>query len=96
MMERWDYEELMNDNNVWEHRVPEVAVVEQKVANINKNELKKMRSGKAFAPDNIAVEVWRSLGKRTVDFWSTLFYNIFESKKCLRNKGEMFWCPFFY
>ncbi|KAK3558455.1 hypothetical protein QTP86_018182 [Hemibagrus guttatus] len=64
---RWKeyFEELMNEENEREKRVEGVNSVEQKVDKIRKDEvrkaLKRMKSGKAVGPDDILVEVWKSL-----------------------------------
>lgn len=50
------FEELMNEENERERRVEEVTVVDQEVAKISKDEvrraLKRMKSGKALGPDD--------------------------------------------
>lgn len=33
----------------------------------------KLKSGKAFGPDEISVEVWRYLGERAMGFFNRLF-----------------------
>ena len=40
-----------------------------------KEALRKMKSGKAVGPDNIPVEVWKSLGEEGVA-WLTDFFNV--------------------
>ncbi|KAK3568207.1 hypothetical protein QTP86_000216 [Hemibagrus guttatus] len=70
---RWKeyFEELMNEENEREKRVEGVNSVEQKVDKIRKDEvrkaLKRMKSGKAFGPDDIPVEVWKCLGEAAVE-----------------------------
>ncbi|XP_051800420.1 uncharacterized protein LOC127532561 [Acanthochromis polyacanthus] len=67
VMGRWKeyFEELMNEENERERRVEEVTVVDQEVAKISKDEvrraLKRMKSGKALGPDDKPVEVWKCL-----------------------------------
>lgn len=47
----------MNEEPVREHR-EDVDAVEQEVQKISKEEVRKMESGKAVGPFNLAVEVW--------------------------------------
>ncbi|KAE8277169.1 hypothetical protein D5F01_LYC25016 [Larimichthys crocea] len=62
VMGRWKeyFEELMNEENERERRAEEVTVVDQEVAKISEDEvrraLKRMKSGKALGPDDIPVE----------------------------------------
>ncbi|WP_139267336.1 hypothetical protein, partial [Escherichia coli] len=110
VMERWKeyFEELMNEENVREHRVEEVTVVEQEVAKISKDEvrkaLKRMKSGKAVGPDDIPVEVWKCLGEVAVEFLTGLLNKILESERMpeewrrsvlvpiFKNKGDVQSC----
>ncbi|KAK3571410.1 hypothetical protein QTP86_011690 [Hemibagrus guttatus] len=59
--------------------------VQQKVDKIRKDEvrkaLKRMKSGKAVAPDDILVEVWKCLGEAAVEFLTSLFNGVLESEK---------------
>ncbi|KAK3516912.1 hypothetical protein QTP70_028203, partial [Hemibagrus guttatus] len=83
---RWKeyFEELMNEENEREKRVEGVNSVEQKVDKIRKDEvrkaLKRMKSGKAFGPDDIPVEVWKCLGEAAVEFLTSLFNRVLESE----------------
>ncbi|KAK3555065.1 hypothetical protein QTP86_007988 [Hemibagrus guttatus] len=82
---RWKeyFEELMNEENEREKRVEGVNSVEQKVDKIRKDEvrkaLKRMKSGKAFDPDDIPVEVWKCLGEAAVEFLISLFNRVLEN-----------------
>ncbi|KAK3557743.1 hypothetical protein QTP86_000303 [Hemibagrus guttatus] len=77
------FEELMNEENEREKRVEGVNSVEQKVDKIRKDEvrkaLKRMKSGKAVAPDDIPVEVWKCLGEAAVEFLTSLFNRVLEN-----------------
>ncbi|XP_061605912.1 uncharacterized protein LOC133466337 isoform X1 [Phyllopteryx taeniolatus] len=67
VLARWKeyFEELMNEENEKEGRVEEASVVDQEVAMIRKGEvrkaLKRMKNGKAVGPDDIPVEVWKTV-----------------------------------
>ena len=37
------------------------------------NALNKMKNGKAVRPDNIPIEVWKSLGKKGISWFTKLF-----------------------
>ncbi|MCJ8742455.1 hypothetical protein PDJAM_G00082310 [Pangasius djambal] len=75
----------MNEENEREKRVKGVTSVEQKVDKIRKDEvrkaLKRMKSGKAVGPDDIPMEVWKCLGEAAVEFLTSLFNRVLESKK---------------
>jgi len=45
--------------------------------------LKRMSSGKAVDPDNIPIEVWKSLGDRGIVWLAKLFNEIMRTKKML-------------
>uniref|UniRef100_A0A3B3ILM2 Endonuclease/exonuclease/phosphatase domain-containing protein n=1 Tax=Oryzias latipes TaxID=8090 RepID=A0A3B3ILM2_ORYLA len=87
VQKRWKeyFEELMNVENDRERREEDVVVVEQEVAEIGKDEvrkaLKRMKSGKAVGPDDVPVEVWKCLGETAVEFLTRLFNRILESEK---------------
>ncbi|KAE8279451.1 hypothetical protein D5F01_LYC08793 [Larimichthys crocea] len=89
VMGRWKeyFEELMNEENERERRAEEVTVVDQEVAKISEDEvrraLKRMKSGKALGPDDIPVEVWKCLGEMAVHFLTGLFNRILDSEKML-------------
>ncbi|KAK3575195.1 hypothetical protein QTP86_020892 [Hemibagrus guttatus] len=57
--------------------------VQQKVDKIRKDEvrnaLKRMKSGKAFGPDDIPVEVWTCLGESAVEFLTSLFNRVLKN-----------------
>ncbi|KAK3569080.1 hypothetical protein QTP86_022114, partial [Hemibagrus guttatus] len=107
---RWKeyFEELMNEEDEREKRVEEVNSVEQKVDKIRKDEvrkaLKRMKSGKAVGPDDIPVEVWKCLGEAAVEFLTSLFNRVLESKRMpeewrrsvlvpiFKNKGDVQSC----
>jgi hypothetical protein len=66
-----------------------------------KDALKRMKGGKAMGPDEILIEVWRSLGDVAIVWLSKLFNLIFRSSKMLdewrrnilvpifKNKGDV-------
>ncbi|KAK3574719.1 hypothetical protein QTP86_015389 [Hemibagrus guttatus] len=107
---RWKeyFEELMNEEDEREKRVEGVNSVEQKVDKIRKDEvrkaLKRMKSGKAFGPDDIPVEVWKCLGEAAVEFLASLFNRVLESERMpeewrrsvlvpiFKNKGDVQSC----
>ncbi|KAK3543078.1 hypothetical protein QTP70_010530 [Hemibagrus guttatus] len=107
---RWKeyFEELMNEENERGKRVEGVNSVEQKVDKIRKDEvrkaLKRMKSGKAVAPDDIPVEVWKCLGEAAVEFLTSLFNRVLESERMpeewrrsvlvpiFKNKGDVQSC----
>ncbi|KAK3509090.1 hypothetical protein QTP70_020302 [Hemibagrus guttatus] len=79
----------------------------QKVDKIRKDEvrkaLKRMKSGKAVGPDDIPVEVWKCLGEAAVEFLTSLFNRVLESKRMpeewrsvlvpiFKNKGDVQSC----
>ena len=110
VMGRWKeyFEELMNEENERERRAEEVTVVDQEVAKISDDEvkraLKRMKSGKALCPDDIPVEVWKCLGEMAVHFLTGLFNRILDSENMLeewrisvmvpifKNKGDVQSC----
>lgn len=47
--------------------------------------MKRMKSGKAGGSDNIAVQVWKCLGERAVDFLPGCFTQSRKVRECLRN-----------
>lgn len=63
----YQYDGQMEGEGVGKHRVD---VAEREVVKIRKDEMRKksMKSAKTDGPDNIAVEVWKSLGEETVEF----------------------------
>ena len=110
VMGRWKeyFEELMNVENEREQRLEEVSAVDQDVAKISQDEvrraLKRMKSGKAVGPDDIPVEVWKCLGEVAVEFLTGLFNRILDSEKMpeewrrsvlvpiFKNKGDVQSC----
>nr|ABN08628.1 RNA-directed DNA polymerase (Reverse transcriptase) [Medicago truncatula] len=69
-----------------------------------KEALKRMSNGKAVGPDNIPIEVWKSLGDRGIVWLTKLFNEIMKTKKMLdewrrstlipiyKNKGDIQHC----
>ena len=107
---RWKeyFECLMNEENEREKREEEVPVVDQEVAMVSKDEvrraLKRMKRGKALGPDDIPVEVWKCLGEVAVEFLTGLFNRILDGEKMpeewrrsvlvpiFKNKGDVQSC----
>jgi hypothetical protein len=66
-----------------------------------KDALKRMKGGKAMGPDEIPIEVWRSLGDIAIVWLTKLFNLMFQSNKMpdewrwsilvpiLKNKGDV-------
>ena len=46
-----------------------------------KEALKRMSNGKAVGPDNIPIEVWKTLGDRGLEWLTKLFNEIMRSKR---------------
>ena len=74
ILERWReyYQKLMNEENPREGRNEQQAEVEGDITEITSAEiemaLRNMKNGKATGPDNLPVEVWKSLGRTGVNF----------------------------
>ena len=83
---RWKnyFEKLMNVENDRERREEVLSAKEQTVEPISKEEVweavNKMKNGKAVGPDEIPVEVWKSLGDEGCSFLCELFNDILESE----------------
>ena len=74
ILERWreHYQKLMNEENTREGRNEQQAEVEDDIREITSADiemaLRNMKNGKATGPDNLPVEVWKSLGRTGVNF----------------------------
>ena len=79
MLKKWKeyFEKLINEENNKDHRAEEAEVVNEKVNCVSreevKNALRRMKKGKAVAPDELPVEVWRCMGKMKIKFLARLF-----------------------
>ena len=62
--------------SLWSVRTVCVWIQKQEV----KEALKRMSNGKAVGPDNIPIEVWKTLGDRGLEWLTKLFNEIMRSK----------------
>ena len=108
--ERWKeyFERLMNEENERVRRTVEAEMVTEEVEEIKEQEvwaaLRKMKGGKAVGPDNLPVEVWKTLGDTGVKFLTRLFNQLLEGKRMpdewrtstlvpiFKNKGDIQCC----
>ena len=87
IFERWReyYQKLMNEHNPREGRNEQQAEVEGDITAITSAEmemaLRNMKNGKATGPDNLPVEVWKSLGRTGVNFLKEALNNITDEEK---------------
>ena len=74
ILERWReyYQKLMNEHNQSEGRNEQQAEVDGDITESTSADiemaLRNMKNGKATGPDNLPVEVWKSLGRTGVEF----------------------------
>ena len=75
----------MNEENPREGRNEQQAEVEDDITEITSAEIEmtliNMKNGKATRPDNIPVEVWKSLGRTGVDFLKEALNKITDEEK---------------
>ena len=87
ILERWReyYQKLMNEHNPREGRNEQQAEVEGDITEITSAEiemaLRNMKNGKATGPDNLPVEVWKSLGRTGVNFLKEALNKITDEEK---------------
>ena len=87
IMERWKeyYQKLMNEDNPRQGRNEQQAVVEDDVTEITSAEiemaLRNMKNVNATGPDNLPVEVWKSLGRTGVNFLKKALNMITDEEK---------------
>ena len=87
ILERWReyYQKLMNEDNPIEGMNEQQAVVEDSITEITSAEiemaLRNMKNGKASGPDNLPVEVWKSLGRSGVTFLKEALKKITDEEK---------------
>ena len=85
--ERWRqyYQKVMNEDNPREVRNEQQAEVEDDITEITSAEiemaLRNMKNGKATGPDNLPVEVWKSLGITGVNFLKEALNKITDEEK---------------
>ena len=75
----------MNEDNPREERNDQQAEVEDDITEITSAEiemaLRNMKNGKATGPDNLPVEVWKSLGRIGVNFLKEALNKITDEEK---------------
>ena len=88
IVERWReyyYQKLMNEENPREGRNEQQTVVEGAITEITSAEsdmaLRNMKNGKATGPDNLPIEVWKSLGRTGVNFLKEALKKITDEEK---------------
>ena len=87
MLKRWKeyFEKLMNEENNREPRTEEAEVVNGEVNCISREELKstlrRMKKGKAVAPHELPLEVWKCIREMRVEFLTRLFNRILMGKR---------------
>ena len=79
------YKGLMNEENERERRENDGGRVNLEVEKISNEEvrenMKRMKNGKAVGPDEIPVEVWKCLGEIVLEFLTKLYNRTMESKR---------------
>ena len=102
------YKGLMNEQNESERRENDGERVNLEVEKISKEEvrenMKRMKNGKAVGPDDILVEVWKCLGEIALEFLTKLYNRTMESERMpeewrdsvlipiFKNKGDVQSC----
>ena len=102
------YKGLMNEENERERRQNDRERVNLEVEKISKEEvrenMKRMKNGKAVDPDYIPVEVWKCLGEIALEFLTKLYNRMMESERMpeewrnsilipiFKNKGDVQSC----
>ena len=88
---------MQNEENERESRNEEPEKIRKREVQIRKDEvikaLNRTKSGKAVAPDDIPVEIWKCLGELAIDFLTRLFSRILETRYPMSG-GKVFWCQF--
>ena len=110
ILERWTkfYQKLMNEENPTEERNEQQAEVDDDITEISSAEMetafRNIKNRKATGPDNLPVEVWKSLGRTGVNFLKEALYNITDEEKIpdiwrksilipiYKNKGDIMNC----
>ena len=110
ILERWReyYQKLMNEHNPREGRNEQQAEMEGDITEITSAEiemaLRNMKNGKAAGPDNLPIEVWKSLGRTGVNFLKEALNKITDEEKIpdiwrksilipiFKNKGDIMNC----
>ena len=74
ILERWReyYQKLMNEENPRRGRNEQQAEVDNAITGITSADIemapRNTKNGKSIGPENLAVEVWKSLGRTGVNF----------------------------
>ena len=87
ILERWReyYQKLLNEHNPREGRNGQQAEVEGDITEITSAEielaLRNMKNGKSTGPDNLPVEVWKSLRRTGANFLKEALHKITDEEK---------------
>ena len=110
ILQRWReyYQKLMNEENPREERNEQQAEAKDDITEITSAEIelahRNMKNGKATGPDNLPVEVWKSLGRTGVNFLKGALNKITDEEKIpdmwrksmpipiYKNKGDILNC----
>ena len=93
------YKGLMNEENERERRENDGERVNLEVEKISKEEvrenMKRMKNGKAVRPDDIPVEVWKCLGEIALEFLTKLYNRTMESERMPEEWRDSILIPIF-
>ena len=93
------YKGLMNEENERERRNNDGERVNLEVEKISKEEvrenMKRMKNGKAVGPDDIPVEVWKCLGEIALEFITKLYNRTMESERMPEESRDSILIPIF-
>ena len=93
------YKGLMNEENERERRENDGERVNLEVEKISKEEvrenMKRMKNGKAVGPDDIPVEVWKCLGEIALEFLTKLYNRTMESERMPEEWRDNIMIPIF-
>ena len=93
------YKGLMNEENERERRENDGERVNLEVEKISKEEvrenMKRMKNGKAVGPDDIPVEVWKCLGEIALEFLTKLYNRTMESERMPEEWRDSILIPIF-
>ena len=93
------YKGLMNEENGRGRRENDGERVNLEVEKISKEEvrenMKRMKNGKAIGPDDIPVEVWKCLGEIALEFLTKLYNRTMESERMPKEWRDSILLPIF-
>ena len=93
------YKGLMNEENERERRENDGERVNLEVEKISKEEvrenMKRMKNGKAVGPDDIPVEVWKCLGEIALEFLAKLYNRTMERERMPEEWRDSILIPIF-